>query len=70
MKKNICLLLLAAMLSASLASCGNAPAETEADTADTTAETETTVETDSIEARQAVSDEIPELDFKIGRAHV
>ena len=64
MKKNICLLLLAAMLSASLASCGNAPAETEADTADTTVETETTVETDAIEARQAVSDEIPELDFK------
>jgi len=65
MKKNICLLLLAAMLAGTLASCGNTPAETDADTADTAAaETETAVETDSIQARLAVSDDIPELDFK------
>ncbi len=64
MKKYMSILLLAALLTAALASCGNAPAETEADTAATAVETETMVETDTIEARQAVSDEIPELDFK------
>ena len=64
MKKHVCLLLFFAMFSASLASCGNAPAETEADTADTTAaETETVAETDSIEGRKAVSDNLPEKDF-------
>ncbi|MBQ4606308.1 MAG: phosphate-binding protein, partial [Clostridia bacterium] len=61
MKKYMSILLLAALLTAALASCGNAPAETEADTAATAVETETMVETDTIEARQAVSDEIQEL---------
>ena len=64
MKKNLCLLLLAAMLSASLASCGESPAETEAAATDAAAETETAAETDPIQGRLAVSDDIPELDFK------
>ena len=61
MKKSILAILLAALLTASLVSCGT-PAETEA--VETVSETETAVETDAIEARQAVSDGIPELDFK------
>ena len=62
MKKCICLWLLAAMLTGMLASCGDAPAETEAAAEDTVA-VETTVDTDSIEGRLAVSDNLPEKDF-------
>jgi len=63
MKKSISLFLLTAMLAASFASCGNSPAETEADTTDGAAETESAAETDSAEGRQAVSDNLPEKDF-------
>ena len=63
MKKYISCLLLAALLTASLASCGEAPVS-ETETADTiAADTETTADTDTVEGRQAISDNLPEKDF-------
>lgn len=67
MKKLLTWILLAAMLTGSLASCGekteteSGTDDTSANTADTTAETER--ETTEIEGRLAVSDDLPENDF-------
>ncbi|MBQ8400967.1 MAG: hypothetical protein IJX14_03465 [Clostridia bacterium] len=63
--RKILAMLLAALMTASVTACG-APAETETALSETApaAETETSVETDSIEARKAVSDDVPVLDFK------
>lgn len=67
MKKLLTWILLAAMLTGSLAACGeksttNEGTDTTADTAPA-AETETARETTELEGRQAVSDDLPENDF-------
>lgn len=67
MKKLLAWILLAAMLTGSLAACGektntDGGTDTTANTAPSN-ETETEAETTELEARQAISDELPENDF-------
>ena len=65
-KKNISRLLVIAMLAGLLMSCQNGKTETSETTAtieETVAESETIPETTELEARQAISDDLPERDF-------
>ena len=64
MKKHILALLIIALVLPTIASCGagtETPDDTTLDTTDTTAQTE--AETDALEARAAVSDDLPDADF-------
>ncbi len=64
MKKTVTLILLAAMLTTSMLSCGNSTTEqTGETTAAETTSAETAKETTAMEARLAVADELPEKDF-------
>ncbi len=63
-KKSITLLLLTAMLVSAITSCGGTTTDTTADTTETTpVETETTVDTDSLEGRKLVDDGLGSHDF-------
>ena len=64
MKKHILALLIIALVLPTIASCGagtETPDDTTLDTTDTAAQTE--AETDALEARAAVSDDLPDADF-------